>query len=69
MFPFAISIQELINLDSPINGPGEPETGNEPSCTAKDSKTDGNHGHVCEVDDHGQDTNQVQSTSQEPQAV
>lgn len=69
MIVLKISCQVLVNLDGTINGPGEPETGNESSRSAKDSKQGGNHSHVGEVDHHGQDTDQVQSAGQEPQAV
>jgi hypothetical protein len=60
---------DLVHLDSPVNGPCKHETGKESNRSTKESKADGNHAHVGQVDDDGQETNQIQSARQEPDTV
>mmetsp|Transcript_28535 Transcript_28535/g.47226 ORF Transcript_28535/g.47226 Transcript_28535/m.47226 type:complete len:637 (+) Transcript_28535:189-2099(+) len=59
----------LIHLDGSVNSLVEPETGQNANGSAKESKANGDHAHVREVHDDGQDSHEVQSGTQKPKSV
>mmetsp|Transcript_9295 Transcript_9295/g.22559 ORF Transcript_9295/g.22559 Transcript_9295/m.22559 type:complete len:127 (-) Transcript_9295:1597-1977(-) len=59
----------LIHLDLPVNHAGERKAGNESDRSANESEANGDHGHVCHIDNDGQNSNQIQSARQEPETV
>lgn len=59
----------LIHFDSSVDSTCKGETRQETNTTAEHAKADADHGHVGQVDDNGQDSNEFKAARQEPQAV
>jgi hypothetical protein len=59
----------LVDLHGAINLSAEEERSQETNASAEQSKADGDHSHVGQVDSHGQYTNHIHSAGQKPQTV
>ena len=58
-----------LTLERAIYGPVKHECANESNTSTENAKEQRNHAHVGQVYNHRQDTDQIQATGQEPEAV